>query len=127
MLTENRILRLRRDLSRIYKLKNEILELSGRSKNADALRKIPEMLRRLDSIASRAEPRNGELDSFIREARLRLVGTNLESSPDPAVEHEIQALCDRINSIAFDFTEEGVRILIRKSKQRSSFRKRKLI
>ena len=117
-LSEKQILQLKRDLDKIYKLKNEILKLADESGNAVVLKsKIAEVLLLLGSIANYANPRNEELGSFMREANLRFVGMDIESSPWPVIEHEIELLCKYINSIAFDFTRKGVRILTKNTKQ----------
>jgi hypothetical protein len=117
-LREGQILQLERNLDKIHKLRSEILNLADEAANVLILRKkIAEVLLLLGSIANCANPRNEELDTFIRRANLRFVGTEIESSPWPAIEHEIELFCDYINSIAFDFARRGVRIFTRNAKQ----------
>jgi len=117
-LTEKQILQLKRNLDKIYKLRNEILKLASESGNKGALKnKIAEVLLLLGSIASYANPRNEELGSFMREVNLRFVGMEIESSPWPAIEHEIALFCKYINSLAFHFTSKGVRIITRNARR----------
>lgn len=118
-LRERQILQLKRNLDKIYKLKNEILKLANESGNAGVLRKkIAEVLFLLGSMTSYANPRNEDLDAFIRKMNLQLVGTEIENSPWPAIEHEIHLFCEYINSIAFHFTTEGVKILTHNTEQK---------
>lgn len=117
-LTEKQILKLKRNLNKIYKLKNEILKLEDKAGNALVLkRKIAEILLLLESIANRANPKNEAFNSFIREANLRFVGMDIESSPWPVIANEVELFCKHINSMAFHFTEKGVKILTTKDKQ----------
>jgi len=119
-LTEKQILQLKRDLDRIYKLKNEILELINKSANTGVLKKkIAEVLLLINTIASRASPKNEELESFVREAKMRFVEMDVENSPWPVIAHETELFCKYINSIVFDFTRKRVRILTRKLEQGS--------
>ncbi len=116
-LTEKQIERLKRNLDKIYGLRNQLLNLAQEPGNIRPLgEKAGELLRLLDNIAMQANPRNSELDSFIRETSARFVGMDLTLQPWPAVEHEIQLLCDYVNSLAFRFTEQGVKIIIGKTK-----------
>jgi hypothetical protein len=117
-LRERQILKFERNLDKIQRLRSEILDLVSESTNVPTLKKkIAEVLLLLGSIASCANPRNEELDAFVRRANLRFVGTEIESSPWPAVEHEVELFCDYINSIAFDFSRNGVRIFTRSAAQ----------
>jgi hypothetical protein len=118
-MTEKQILKLKRNLNKIYKLKNEILKLADKPGNAPILkRKIAEILLLLESIASHANPKNEEFNSYIREANLRFVGMEIDNSPWPVVIHEVELFCKYLNSVAFHFTEEGVKILTRKDKKK---------
>jgi hypothetical protein len=117
-LKEKQILQLKRSLDRIYKLRNEILELASESGKATILRsKVAEVLLLLGSIAGYASPKSEKLNTFLREANLQFVGMEIESSPWPAIEHEIQLFCQYINSIAFHFTSNGVKVLIKNPKK----------
>jgi hypothetical protein len=119
-LREKQILQLKRNLDKIYRLKNEILKLAGESQNAGALKnKMAEVLLLLGSIASCANPRNEELESFMKKANLRFVGMEIESSPWPAIEHEVELFCEYINSIAFNFTTKGVKVFITNAEEAS--------
>jgi len=118
VLKEKQILQLKRSLDRIYKLKSELLKLVSESTNAAVLRsKIAEVLILLSSIVGYANPKSEELEEFLREANLRFIGMEIESSPWAAVEHEVQLFCDYINSTAFQFTKDGVKILVKKRKR----------
>jgi hypothetical protein len=118
-LGEKQILQLKRNLDKIYKLKNEILKLADESGNAPVMKKkIAETLLLLESLASHASPTNEEFNSFIRDANLRFVGMEIDNLPWAVVAHEVELFCKYINSIAFQFTDKGVKILTRKKRRK---------
>jgi hypothetical protein len=123
-LTEKRILRLKQKLDKVHRLKNEISVLADESREAEALKKkMAEILTLLRSIASFVNPANEEFDSFLTRANLRFVGMDVKDLPWPAIEHEIQFFCDYLNSIVFDLSGKGVRILTAQAKHTGKKRK----
>jgi hypothetical protein len=111
-LTDKQILRLKRSLAKIYKLRNEILPLADEPASIHVLKKrITELLLLLEEMASYSNPRNTELDTFLRDANMRFLGTDMANAPWPATEHEIHQFCRYLNSLVFNFTNEGVQVL----------------
>lgn len=111
-LTPKQISRLKKNLDKIYKLRNEVLGLADEPSTIKVLKKkIAELLLLLEEMTNYSNPRSVELDSLLRDAHLHFLTTDITTAPWPAVENEIRQFCKYLNSIVFNFTKDGVQVL----------------